>query len=60
MTPNQIVKSVYHLFAALLLLFVAFRVKNMQSILKGLLIFVSISHIYDVWWFFNHDGNAPI
>jgi hypothetical protein len=60
MTPNQIVKSAYHFFAAVLLLFVAFRVKNLQYILKGLLIFVSVFHMYDVWWFLNDDGNAPI
>jgi hypothetical protein len=60
MTNNQIVKSAYHLFSALLLLFVVFFVKNIHSILKGMLIFVSIIHIYDVWWFFNFDGNAPI
>jgi hypothetical protein len=60
MTQNQIIKSLYHLFAALLLLFIALRVNNIHSILKGMVIFVSIFHIYDVWWFFTHDGSAPI
>jgi len=60
MTQNQILKSVYHLFATFLLLFVVFRVKNVNFILKGMLIFVAIFHMYDVWWFFNEDGNAPI
>ena len=60
MTQNQFIKSLYHLFSALLILFIAFRVNNLHSFFKGMLIFVAIFHIYDVWWFFNNDGNAPI
>jgi len=60
MTQNQIVKSLYHLLAALLILFIALRVKNIHITVKILLIAISIFHFYDVWWFFKNDGNAPI
>ena len=60
MTKNQIIKSAYHLLAALLLLFLVWTVKNIHISIKILVIAISIFHFYDVWWFFKNDGNAPI
>jgi hypothetical protein len=60
MTPNQVVKSAYHLFAAFLLLFLLSSVKSIHVFLKGALAFLAFFHLYDAWWFFNYDGNAPI
>lgn len=60
MSFNQILKIIYHSFVAILLLFITFTVKNLHFLIKGMLVFASIFHIYDVWWFSNYDKNAPI
>jgi len=60
MNQNQIFKSSYHLLAALLLLYIAFNVMKLHIVFKVLLVLVAIFHLYDVWWFYNNDGNAPI
>lgn len=58
MNQNQIFKSSYHLLAALLLIYILFI--KLHLFLKVLLLIVIASHLYDVWWFYNNDGNAPI
>ena len=60
MTSNQIFKSSYHLFAAILLLYIVFYFTKLNIFLKVLLFLVAFFHLYDVWWFYNNDGNAPI
>jgi hypothetical protein len=60
MNQNQIIKSSYHLFATLFLLYLALFIKSLNLICRLLLIFLVIFHLYDTWWFFNNDGNAPI
>jgi hypothetical protein len=60
MNQNQIFKSSYHLIAALLLLFIIFNESKLHIIIKILLAIVTFCHLYDVWWFYNNDGNAPI
>ncbi len=60
MTPNQIFKSSYHLLASLLLFYIIFNIIKLHIVLKVMLVIVAVSHLYDVWWFYNNDGNAPI
>lgn len=60
MSPNQIFKASYHLIAALVLLFIVFRIQSIPMYIKGALCIILLSHLYDTWWFFNYDGNAPI
>ena len=59
MNQNQIIKSFYHFVASVLILYVVFYVK-INIVLKVLLFFIAIFHLYDVWWFYNNDGNVPI
>jgi len=60
MNNNQIIKSSYHLFASIFMLNLAFHNENLPIIYKNILILLSLIHLYDAWWFFNNDGNAPI
>ena len=60
MSKNQIIKTSYHFFCFVFLLSIALLLKNINIIIKILLIFISIFHLYDTWWFLNNDGNAPI
>ena len=60
MNQNQIIKSSYHLFTTLFLLYLVFFIKNIPLFCKIILIFISIFHLYDTWWFFNNSSNAPI
>ena len=60
MNQNQIFKSSYHLLAALLLIYIVFNFIKLHVFLKVMLLIVIVSHLYDVWWFYNNDGNAPI
>ena len=61
MNSNQIIKTTYHLFATLFLLYIAFYTIKLHIIIKIILIFLAIFHLYDTWWFFTHEkGNAPI
>jgi len=60
MNQNQIIKSSYHLFATLFLLYLVFFIKNMPLFCKIILLLLAIFHLYDTWWFFNNTGNAPI
>ena len=60
MNQNQIIKSSYHLFATLFLLYLIFFIKNIPLLCKIILLLLSIFHLYDTWWFFNNSGNAPI
>jgi len=57
---NQIIKFSYHLFVAIILLYLAFNVVNIHLILKLLLVIFALIHLYDCWWFYNHHKNAPI
>lgn len=59
MNTNQIIKTSYHLFATLFLLFLVYYIKNIY--IRIILIFLAIFHLYDTWWFcLNEKGNAPI
>lgn len=61
MNSNQIIKTSYHLFATIFLLYLAFYIKNLNLFIKFILIFLAIFHLYDTWWFLNNEkGNAPI
>ena len=57
---NKIIKTSYHLFASLFLLYLAFYLRKVNSTFSILLLFLVIFHGYDTWWFLNNDGNAPI
>jgi hypothetical protein len=59
MNSNQIIKTSYHLFATLFLIYLVFYIKNLY--IRIILIFLAIFHLYDTWWFLNNEkGNAPI
>ena len=60
MNTNQIIKTSYHGFAFLFLFYLAFFTK-LNNIIKFILVFLAIFHLYDTYWFFvNEKGNAPI
>jgi len=58
MNQNKIIKTSYHLFATIFLLYLAFTLKN--TLIRLILVFLAIFHCYDTWWFLNNEGNAPI
>jgi hypothetical protein len=55
----KIVKIVYHALACLLLVHVAV-VLARRPFVACCLIAIAAFHAYDVWWFFNQKGPAPI
>ena len=57
---RKVVKSSYHFLAAFLILYIIFKIIKSHFILKSLLFLIAVFHLYDVWWFLNNDGNAPI
>lgn len=59
LTQNQIIKSIYHLFASLFLLYLSISFSK-HIFIKSILILLAFFHAYDTWWFFTNDGNAPI
>ena len=68
MLMNKIIKSTYHTFALIIILFVAILLmkykcitnKRLNLIISISLILIAIFHAYDVWWFYNKEGPAPI
>ena len=58
MNQNQIIKTSYHLFATIFLTYLAFKQDNI--IIRLILIFLAIFHLYDTYWFLNNTENAPI
>ena len=58
MNKNKMIKIFYHLFAAIILLYLA--QKQTTKYLTYSLLFISLFHFYDTIWFFNNEGNAPI
>ncbi len=57
---NRIVKFVYHFGAFLFLLFLAYYVKGLTVYSRSGLLFISVFHLYDTWWFYKYGANAPI
>ena len=68
MNANKIIKSTYHSFALLILLFVAitflcrpyFTNKRINIFIIVSLVLIALFHAYDVWWFYYKEGPAPI
>ena len=60
LTQNQITKSIYHLFATIFLLYLAFFIIKHNLYIKIILCLLAFFHAYDTWWFLTNDGNAPI
>jgi hypothetical protein len=58
-SQNQIIKGSYHLFASIFLFYLLF-LKNINITIKIILLVLIIFHLYDSFWFYNNDGNAPI
>ena len=57
---NKIIKTSYHLFSTIFLLYLAIILNKSNILIRLLLLFLAIFHLYDTWWFLNNDGNAPI
>jgi hypothetical protein len=55
---NRIIKTSYHLFAAYIILYIMQNQTN--NYIYYSLLFIGLFHLYDVWWFLNNEGNAPI
>jgi hypothetical protein len=68
MNMNKIVKITYHTYALLIILLVAilyithpyYTNKKINLFIFISLLLIVIFHAYDVWWFYKHDGPAPI
>jgi len=56
---NKIIKFFYHLFTALFL-FNLSQINEISQQTKYILYIISIFHLYDTYWFYNYDTNAPI
>jgi hypothetical protein len=57
---NKVIKTSYHFFATIFLLYLAKNLQNYHIFFNITLIFLSIFHLYDTWWFLNYDKDAPI
>lgn len=56
---NKVVKFSYHLFTAIFL-FNLTKLNNITQLNKNILYMISLFHLYDTWWFYMNDSNAPI
>ena len=56
---NKVIKFSYHLFTAIFL-FNLTQLNNMSEINKYILCIISLFHLYDTYWFYKYDKNAPI
>lgn len=52
-------KTLYHLFAASILFYILYKI-NFNLFIKCALFIMMLLHFYDTYWFFTHEGNAPI
>ena len=50
----------YHLFVALFLLGCALCIQHIPFIIRIILLFIAIIHLYDCWWFYAYDKDANI
>lgn len=54
------IKFSYHLFCFLFLLYIALFLLPSYKYIQYGLFFIAFTHLYDSWWFYNNNGNAPI
>ena len=59
LSTNKIIKFSYHLFTALFL-FNLTKLNGISQQSKYILYIISIFHLYDTYWFYKYDTNAPI
>lgn len=59
LSTNKIIKFSYHLFATLFL-FNLTKLNEISQQTKYILYIISIFHLYDTYWFYTYDKNAPI
>jgi hypothetical protein len=50
----------YHTFCFVFLLYLGLFLQCMGLFSKTLLIIIAFIHLYDAWWFYNHNSDAPI
>lgn len=60
MKQIKLIKLCYHLFCFLLLFYLAFYLSFVNLYIRISLFIISLFHLYDAWWFYYHDSNAPI
>jgi hypothetical protein len=58
MDQNKIIKTSYHLFATMFLIYLAFNFDNI--VIQLIILSLAIIHFYDTYWFLNCQGDAPI
>ena len=59
MNVHKIIKISYHLFVFFFLEYLLF-FYHFPMYIHYILFILSLVHLYDVWWFYNYTGNAPI
>ncbi len=59
LTTNKIIKFSYHLFTAIFLYNLT-KLNNIPEKSKYILYIICMFHLYDTYWFYKYDKNAPI
>lgn len=54
-----LLKTLYHLVAALVLFYILYKI-NFKQVMKSILFVMMLLHFFDAYWFYTHEGNAPI
>jgi hypothetical protein len=57
---NKLIKLIYHLFSFIFLSYLSIYLKFVSWTIRIGLLFIALFHLYDTWWFYNFDKNAPI
>lgn len=58
-STNKIIKFSYHFLTAIFL-FNLTKLQNISQQTKYILYIISLFHLYDTYWFYKYDKNAPI
>ena len=56
---EKILQFYYHLFCSLFLLYLSF-FSCLNCLMRSILCYIALIHIYDCWWFYQYDSDSPI
>lgn len=56
---NKTIQFYYHLGCSLFLVYLSF-FSCLNWFIRSFLFYIGLIHLYDCWWFYKYDTDAPI
>ena len=56
---NKMIPFYYHLFCSVFLIYLSF-FSCLNWFIRSFLFYIGLIHLYDCWWFYKYDKDAPI